>query len=126
MYADAGKQAGADSEAGRREPKSLLSATAEELDKMAAGTGQAVTQGAAGAKQAFSRTWQELSTNEELHKGVEFGVKAAVGPHHGHPAPTQPSAHLCIRPCAGTCLHDDSRRRNTPQDRPPEPDALRA
>ncbi|HWR04931.1 MAG TPA: hypothetical protein VN419_13080 [Humidesulfovibrio sp.] len=36
-----------------------------------------MTQGAAGAKQALSRTWEELATNEELHKGVEFGVKAA-------------------------------------------------
>ena len=65
------------SEAGRRDPLSLLSATAEELDKIAAGTSQAVTQGAAGAKQALGRTWEELSTNQELHKGVEFGVKAA-------------------------------------------------
>ena len=77
MDADAGKRAGADSEAGRREPKSLLSATSEQLERIAAGTGQAVTQGAAGAKQALSRTWEELSTNEELRKGVEFGVKAA-------------------------------------------------
>jgi len=77
LYANADKQAGADSEAGRREPRSLLSATAEELDKIAAGTSQAVTQGAAGAKQALGRTWEELSTNQELHKGVEFGVKAA-------------------------------------------------
>ena len=77
LYANADKQAGADSEAGRREPKSLLSATAEELDKIAAGTSQAVTQGAAGAKQALGRTWEELSTNQELHKGVEFGIKAA-------------------------------------------------
>jgi len=26
------------------------------------------------AKQALGRTWEELSTNQELHKGVEFGV----------------------------------------------------
>jgi hypothetical protein len=77
LYADADKQAGADSEAGRRGPKSLLSATAEQLEAIATGTGQAVTKGAAGAEQALGRTWQELSTNQELHKGVEFGVKAA-------------------------------------------------
>jgi len=84
LYADgpeetdgADKQAGADSETGRREPRSLLSATAEQLDTIASGTGQAVAKGAAGAKQALGRTWEELSTNQELHKGVEFGVKAA-------------------------------------------------
>ncbi len=48
--------------------------------------------GAAGAKQALGRTWQELSTNQELHKGVEFGVKTA-GEVGGPVSPTskQPS-----------------------------------
>ncbi|MGE4265480.1 MAG: hypothetical protein AB7E46_13525 [Desulfovibrio sp.] len=36
-----------------------------------------MTKGAAGAEQALLRTWEEPSTSQELHKGVEFGVKAA-------------------------------------------------
>jgi|GEM_PF-3123825 hypothetical protein len=71
------KLAGADSEAGKTEPRSLLSATREQLEHIADGTGQAVIQGAAGARQALARTADELAHNEELHKGVEFGVKAA-------------------------------------------------
>jgi hypothetical protein len=71
------KLAGADREAEKAEPKSLLSATREQLERIAGGTGQAVTQGAAGAGQALARTADELAHNEELHKGVEFGVKAA-------------------------------------------------
>jgi len=79
MYARSdGKRAGADSEFGRQEPTSLLSATAEQLDKITSGTGQAVRQGAQGARQALSRTWEELSTNKELREGVEFGARAAV------------------------------------------------
>ncbi|HWR04930.1 MAG TPA: hypothetical protein VN419_13075 [Humidesulfovibrio sp.] len=107
LYADAGKQAGADSEAGRREPKSLLTATSEQLERIAAGTGQAVTQGAAGAKQALSRTWEELATNEELHKGVEFGVNAAgevskdVGMQVGKHAATVYGGYKLAAPTGG-------------------------
>ncbi|MGE4265477.1 MAG: hypothetical protein AB7E46_13510 [Desulfovibrio sp.] len=73
LYADADKQAGADSEAGRRGPKSLLSATAEQLEAIATGTGQAVTKGAAGAEQALGRTWQELSTTRNCTRAWSSG-----------------------------------------------------
>ncbi|MDQ7836448.1 MAG: hypothetical protein RDU24_13790, partial [Humidesulfovibrio sp.] len=33
--------------------------------------------GAAGAGEALSQTWDALTTNKDLHKGVEFGAKAA-------------------------------------------------
>jgi hypothetical protein len=89
-----GKLAGADSEAGQRsspaEPWSVLSATQEHLDHIdkisgfgdavstiGSGIGEAVSKGAEGAGQALGKTWDELTTNEDLHKGVEFGGKAA-------------------------------------------------
>jgi hypothetical protein len=86
------REGGGEAGAGTREPKSLLTATSEQLERIAAGTGQAVTQGAAGAKQALSRTWEERATNEELHKGLEFGVKAAgLGTPPQGPRPFPPS-----------------------------------
>ena len=79
--------------AGRKEPDepwSVLTATQEHLDHidrvngfgeavetMAKGVGEAVSKGAAGAGEALGKTWDALTTNEDLHKGVEFGVKAA-------------------------------------------------
>jgi hypothetical protein len=89
-----GKLAGADSEAGQRsapaEPWSVLSATQEHLDlidksngfgdavsTIGSGIGEAVSKGAEGAGQALGKTWDELTTNEDLHKGVEFGGKVA-------------------------------------------------
>ena len=59
------------------EPRSILTASKEYWDKMLSGTGEALSKGKDGAKDALSRTWDELTGNEELHKGVEFGVKAA-------------------------------------------------
>jgi len=32
---------------------------------------------AEGAGEALGKTWDALTTNEDLHKGVEFGGKAA-------------------------------------------------
>jgi hypothetical protein len=89
-----GKLAGADSEAGRamppKEPWTVLSATQEHLDHIdrnngfadaastiGPGIGEAVSKGAAGAGEALGKTWDALTTNEDLHKGVEFGGKAA-------------------------------------------------
>lgn len=89
-----GKLAGADSEAGQRsgpaEPWSVLSATQEHLDHIdkinsfgdavstiGSGIGEAVSKGAEGAGEALGKTWDELTGNKELHKGVEFGGKAA-------------------------------------------------
>ncbi|MDQ7836443.1 MAG: hypothetical protein RDU24_13765 [Humidesulfovibrio sp.] len=69
------KLAGADSER-TDEPASLLSATPEHLERMG-GFGEAVSKGAAGAGEALSQTWDALTTNKDLHKGVEFGIKAA-------------------------------------------------
>lgn len=77
VFTSSGKLAGADSEDGRKEPNSLLSATGEQLRKIGTGTGQALRQGAAGAKEALARTAHELAHNEDLHKGLEFGLKAA-------------------------------------------------
>jgi len=80
------KLAGADNER-LDEPASLLSATPEHLERMGGfgeavstigkGVGEAVSKGAAGAGEALSQTWDALTTNKDLHKGVEFGVKAA-------------------------------------------------
>ncbi len=88
-----GKLAGADSEAGRREPPpepwTLFSAGQEHLDHIdskgfgeavepiGTGIGEAVSKGAEGAGEALGKTWDALTTNEDLHKGVEFGGKAA-------------------------------------------------
>jgi len=77
MGGEAGRKEKPAEGGGGGEPKSLLSATSEQLEKMIAGTGEALDKGAAGAKDALTRTWDELTGNEELHKGVEFGVKAA-------------------------------------------------
>lgn len=85
-YFGPGKLAGADAPAafnGRTdagaadEPRSLLSATPEQLARMAEGVGQALRQGGEAAGQALSRAWGELTTNRELHKGLEFGLRAA-------------------------------------------------
>ncbi len=79
--------------AGRKkpdEPWSVLTATQEHLDHIdringfgeavstiGKGVGEAVSKGAEGAGEALGKTWDALTTNEDLHKGVEFGVKAA-------------------------------------------------
>lgn len=80
-WGSGGKLAGADSEAGRREPPaepwSVLAAGQEHLEHIGNGIGEAVVKGAAGAGQALENTWDALTTNEDLHKGVEFGAKAA-------------------------------------------------
>jgi hypothetical protein len=92
-FGSLGKLAGADSEGGRREPPiepwTLFSAGQEHLDHIdgqgfgeavttiGKGVGEAVEKGAAGAGEALSKTWDELTTNEDLKKGVEFGGKAA-------------------------------------------------
>lgn len=71
------------------EPWTLLSAGQEHLDHLEGkgfgeavgaitqGLGEAVSKGAEGAGEALGKTWDALTTNEELHKGVEFGGKAA-------------------------------------------------
>jgi hypothetical protein len=52
-------------------------AFADAVSTIGKGVDEAVSKGAAGAGEALSKTWDALTTNEELHKGVEFGVKAA-------------------------------------------------
>ena len=75
------KLAGADSEEGRKqkaepeEPRSILTATKEYWDKMLSGTGEALSKGKEGAMDALSQTWDELTGNEELHKGVRYGLR---------------------------------------------------
>jgi len=72
------------------EPWTLLSADQEHLDHLdkqngfgdavgtiGAGLGEAVSKGADGAGEALGKTWDALTTNEDLHKGVELGGKAA-------------------------------------------------
>jgi hypothetical protein len=93
-WSGSGKLAGADPEAGRpvapAEPWSVLSATQEHLDHIdkikgfgdavstiGKGVGEAVDKGIDGAGEALGKTWDALTTNEDLHKGVEFGGKAA-------------------------------------------------
>lgn len=108
------KLAGADSamggEAGRKEkpaegggggePKSLLSATSEQLEKMIAGTGEALDKGAAGAKDALTRTWDELTGPKAKGlPGALSGEALCVGwPDPGgfasSPALTSPYPHL--------------------------------
>jgi len=58
-------------------PNSLLTATSAQLERIASGTRQAVSQGMDAAGTALSRTYDELAHNEELRKGVPFGFKAA-------------------------------------------------
>ena len=97
-----GKLAGADNEtdnagynaAGQpkapAEPWTLFSAGQEHLDHIdrkngfgdavstiGSGIGEAVSKGAQGAGEALGKTWDALTTNTDLHKGVEFGAKAA-------------------------------------------------
>jgi hypothetical protein len=46
-------------------------------DRMYSGIGKAVVEGGKGAAKAVGRTTDELMHNKDLHKGVEFGARAA-------------------------------------------------
>ncbi len=90
----AGADNGADNGAGQpkapAEPWTPFSAGQEHLDHIdrkngfgdavstiGSGIGEAVSMGAQGAGEALGKTWDALTTNTDLHKGVEFGAKAA-------------------------------------------------
>jgi hypothetical protein len=90
---DTMKQADPKAQTPPAEPWTLFSAGQEHLDHldhfdtangfgeavgtMTEGIGEAVSKGAEGAGEALGKTWDVLTTNEELKKGVEFGGKAA-------------------------------------------------
>lgn len=71
------KAANAKKSGGYSSPKPIyFDELSSKMELAREGVFEAATKGAAAGWEALERAYRELTTNEDLHKGVEFGAKA--------------------------------------------------